>query len=132
MHTSYADIYLLLFNIDISSKKAVSKFIALHKDFNKSKHFPMFIELILYVIPIENTAKIRDESKTRLSYFSDMSKSFLLYRFIMGVVTIFVYLFIYQFGTESAVRCINGGKEKKVTIDKNTFKYLLNFYKLIL
>lgn len=57
----------------------------------------MFIELILYVIPIENTAKIRDESKTRLSYFSDMSKSFLLYRFIMGVVTIFVYLFIYQF-----------------------------------
>lgn len=55
----------------------------------------MFIELILYVIPIENTAKIRDESKTRLSSFSDMSKSFLLYRFIMGVVTPFPFVFIH-------------------------------------
>lgn len=60
----------------------------------------MFIELILYVIPIENTAKIRDESKTRLSYFSDMSKKlfFLWHRFIMGVVTNNI-LFIHIIGS---------------------------------
>lgn len=95
--TSIYSFSILIFR---QKKGTVSKFIALHKDFNKSKHFPMFIELILYVIPIENTAKIRDESKTRLSSFSDMSKSFLLYRFVMGVVTISIYLFIYQFRAE--------------------------------
>lgn len=84
--------YLIYFR---QKKDRVSKFIALHKDFNKSKQFPMFIELILYVIPIENTAKIRDESKTRLSYFSGMSKSFFIISFYWaGVVTIF-FLFIH-------------------------------------